>query len=205
MKSFSQRGCMIAWIFFIILLYSCAGEKQSAPEKVPKLDSRVAKIQEAYNSGGLPQAKAKVESMGRHLQQGGLQVKIEVIPGKEDEVIKVIEQAGGIYETSYKQFLQVQLPVNLLEKIAENPDIVKISLPVEATADSVPCESQYVCGQGAEKIGAINWQQNGLDGTGVKVGILDKGFLDWGTAPDLPALDSNHKESKISWPNNNID
>ncbi|MDD5703806.1 MAG: S8 family serine peptidase, partial [Dehalococcoidales bacterium] len=98
-----------------------------------------------------------------------IRVVVESVPGREDEAEEIASQAGEV-ETEYRGLIQVNVPVSELAGLAANESVSFVRLPYQA----VQCD---VTSEGVGLINADEWQVAGVDGSGVKVGIIDGGFF----------------------------
>ena len=135
------------------------------PEKGnPKLDSRLNQLVSANTT-------RKVESFAQEhnieMVDDNVRVIVECLPDQIDEAVRAAADSG-IVETSYRNLLQVVVPVSQLTAVADKPSVRLVRLPSYPVPD--------VVSEGVALIHADDWQTASFNGTGVKVGILDGGF-----------------------------
>ena len=96
------------------------------------------------------------------------QLSEEIINQLKDRV----EQLGGYIGNYAFNNVQVWIPINSIEKLAEWSEIKLIKKPFKPQINSITSE-------GVNIIGANYWHNGGLTGEGVKIGIIDGGFKDY--------------------------
>jgi len=147
------------------------GDLESAPINLPpldlpdkghpKLDSQLNQLVSPTGPGGTLQADS-LEAMGTEVR-----VVIESLPGQTDAATEAANDLG-VVETSYRDLLQVVVPITSLTALADTPSIHLVRLP----RYPVP----HVVSEGMALINADGWQTAGYTGAGVKVAVLDLGF-----------------------------
>ena len=90
--------------------------------------------------------------------------------GDVDAVVTVVDQIGGIVYNAAADVIEASVPADLLPALNYAKGVLRVSQIVPP----VPLE---VISQGVSVHNADDWQVLGLDGSGVKVGILDVGFI----------------------------
>jgi subtilisin family serine protease len=88
-----------------------------------------------------------------------------------NELKKRIEGLGGVIDNYAFNNIKAAVPAGKVSEIAKWPEIKLIKLPTKPRVSSMS--------EGVSVIGADIWQNNGLLGQGVKVGIIDIGFKGW--------------------------
>jgi len=160
------------------------GERQDLPpielpEKGnPKLDSQLNRLVSAQTSR---RAASFAQESNIELVDGNVRVIVESLPDQVDATAKTAS-ALGVVETSYRDLLQVVVPVSQLMALADTASIRLVRLPwYPLAADNVS--------EGVALINADEWQAAGYNGTGVKVAILDSGFTGYSSllGTELPA------------------
>lgn len=144
----------------------------SAPEKQgnPKLESRLNQLVDALSAYGSAGVETVAANMALSIDRGAVRVIAEAMPGRADAVIARAASLGIPVEGTYKDLVQVVVPVSLLPIIADDEAVGFVRLPWE----SVPLGT--VTGEGVALINADDWHAAGFTGEGVKVAVLDKGF-----------------------------
>ncbi|MFC1921121.1 Ig-like domain-containing protein [Chloroflexota bacterium] len=155
-------------------LVSAAGNDEQQPELPPlelpekgnpKLDSQLNRM---VKSAGERRSSGMMQQSSAEQPGETVRVIIECLPGEAETVRNSAGDLGTV-EVSYKDLVQVNIPVSQLESLANNPGISLVRTPMEMHPDTVTSE-------GVELINADDWQTTGYNGTGVKIAIIDMGF-----------------------------
>ncbi len=144
----------------------------------PKLDSQLNQLVSAQTP---KRAASFAQESNIELVDGNVRVIVECLPGQVDAAAKTAG-ALGVVETSYRNLLQVVVPVSQLTALADTPGIRLVRLPW------YPLPA--VVSEGVGLINANEWQTVGYSGAGVQVAILDGGFSGYTTRQsegELPA------------------
>ena len=97
------------------------------PEKGnPKLDSQLNQLIQAE---GLGEAASFAEQGSIELVNGAVRVIIECVPGEIEAATEAATNAGAKLETSYRNLLQVVVPITKLSTLADAESIRFIRLP----------------------------------------------------------------------------
>jgi len=132
----------------------------------PKLDSALyALSRAAFGAPASPLVPQQVP-VG-----GPVQVEVETASGHTEAAQVAIARLGGSVQSSYGPVLQALLPPAALEALAAEPSVLAVRRPLRA-------RPQAIVSEGLSLLGASSWQQAGLRGRGVKVGIIDA-FADY--------------------------
>jgi len=142
------------------------------------LDSQLNQLVSAQTS---KRAASFAQESNIELVDGNVRVIVESLP---NQVAAAVKAAGalGVVETSYRNLIQVVMPVSQLTALADTPGIRLVRLPW------YPLPA--VVSEGVALINADEWQTAGSTGAGVKVAILDIGFSGYTTRQsegELPA------------------
>ncbi len=143
----------------------------------PKLDSQLNQLVSAETP---EKAASFAEETNIDLVDGNVRVIVECLPDQVDAASRAASELGTI-ETSYRNLLQVIVPITQLEALAANPSISLVRLPQYPLLATVS--------EGVALINADEWQTAGYTGAGVKVAILDVGFTGYSSllGTELPA------------------
>ena len=76
---------------------------------------------------------------------------------------------GAAAANEYGNVIESEMPIGAIESLSRNPEVMAI--------DWIPPPAPQVVGQGAVVHNATSWQSSGHSGAGVKVGIIDVGFI----------------------------
>jgi subtilisin family serine protease len=155
----------------------------------PKLDSVLADVAVVAR---VSEARAIAQARSQSLRLSGDRVHIQLVTEASvlQSAVHIVTQAGGeVTGVGYDDTLiQGWLPVNALERVAARDEVHYIRRPVEL----YPLENLYVGNATTQGLAALNgpdWHDAGYTGSGVKIAVIDTGFLGYpgllGT--DLPA------------------
>ena len=114
---------------------------------------------------------------------GAGRVRVVVESGAPADARRVIEAAGGTVERSWRSLVQADLPRSAVPAVSRRASIRAVRAPMRMFADAI----------GGEEVAASlapAWHAKGFTGKGVKVAVLDGGFMglaDRQAAGDLPA------------------
>ncbi len=96
------------------------------PEKGnPKLDSQLNQLVSAESRG---EATSFAEQSGIELVEGNVRVIVECLPDQIDAAVEAVS-ALGVVETTYRNLLQVVVPITSLTTLADAESIRFIRLP----------------------------------------------------------------------------
>jgi len=158
----------------------------------PKLEGVLQELVAAHQAG----ESARVTTIARQRQidltDNKVCVILEADPDRIAEATAAIVSMGAAEETRHQNLLQVRVPLDKLDDLANLPSANYVrmpfharSLPVARTLDfpSVRrAESKplgIVTSEGVAKIGANLWQDAGIRGQGITVAIIDLGFAEY--------------------------
>jgi subtilisin family serine protease len=177
-------------VALILMLTQAEGiQAQEPPPPNPKLDSAlaqfVAQTQRAAND-----VSELAQTQLLKVVDDRIQIQLVIQAAAKAGISQTVTDLGGqVTGLGYNDtVMQGWLPIDQLEAIAANPDVLMVRRPLPA----FPLEALRVGNSTTEGLGVINgtaWHTAGYSGAGVKVGILDLGFVGYegllGT--DLPA------------------
>jgi subtilisin family serine protease len=172
-------------------LSDLAGEvSQDYPELVemlnnPELGSVYKDFYITYQNGGQEAALNLARQRGLLNDNNDVVMTLVLDTAENTEpLITELEAEGVIVESSYQDRLNIVIPMELIlkqvevgkpdliiERISNLEHVIQLRLPDKLVGDAGGNE-----GQGVEVTLANEWQQQGITGKGVKVGILDLGF-----------------------------
>ena len=103
------------------------------------------------------------------------------LSGNVDDVVKFLEDNNGSPRNVDKDYIEAYVPVSLLGRVSEQPGVIRVRKIVPpATTQLVPPQppqpAQQVPGHGPPVHGSSAWNQAGLRGQGIKVGVIDLEF-----------------------------
>ena len=157
----------------------------------PKLDSSLnLLVSEFYERQFFPSGESESAA-----DKQTVRVIVESLSGYEQETAEISKTFGTI-EASYDNLFQLSIPVSSLKELADNHSVYRVKLPYKP-------EEQAVTSEGVAVINAPEWQDEGYDGTGVKIGILDGGFAGYTTLQsggELPPSIQTNWAASLSGP-----
>jgi len=190
-------------LFAVLLLVSCfsaqadeplpnrpdAGGGQSVdigvalpPRKgSPKLESSLARVVEAFQRGDQPAPADGSSFTVAPLADGRVRVIVEAAPGRAEDAAALARSLEATVETSYGDLVQVSAPIGALQALASSDAVRFVRQPYVL--------EPAVVSEGVPIINADDWQAAGLNGSGVKMAVLDLGFQGYTSllGTELPA------------------
>jgi len=152
----------------------------------PALSSVYKDFLIAYEQGGIEAAEELARLRGLLNERNEIRITL-VLDDAEyaAEISEELRSAGITVEGSYRERINVGVPMDLIERLAKEQGtqalfqqltrmehIVRIELAVLKRADRV----SWIEGEGVGIIGADDWHAAGLTGESIRVGVLDLGF-----------------------------
>ena len=153
-----------------------SGDNQAPPipEKAelnyPNLGSHLDEL--VSRGGRRDKPRSKDAASGNSPMHSGESVAVTIyLTGNVDDVISFLEDNGGDPRNVGEDYIEVYVPVTLLGRLSEQPGVAR-------AREIVPPEPDYgpVISQGVQAHGSATWNQAGITGQGIKVGIIDIGF-----------------------------
>ena len=149
--------------------------------KDPRLDSRLATVDDAERTGGQTAALAKARSLGLGTSNDRVRVIIEA--SDVQLAMRSATALGADVERTAGPLVQVLVAPGQLRALAQEPGVRLLRPPLTHREDAVTDEA-------VATTNATSWQAAGIAGQGVKVAIIDGGFADYAAAQatgDLPS------------------
>ncbi len=162
---------------------SSAGPAPPLPPKgaLAKLDTSLQRVLSYYGASGEAVALTAANQLGIKVTGGSVRVIVQANAGEKDKARDYAGGLGATLEQEYQDYLQMLVPVPRLAQLGQDDSVRFVSEAVEGQPAALS--------EGVSLIGANAWQTAGIDGTGVKVAIIDIGFAGYqgklGT--DLPS------------------
>ena len=166
-------------ICLLILLLHGAVAFGAAPieyEKVdhpPKLEGVLARIQKNWVAQKRALAKATARQYGAAVIDGeNITVVLEPRPGRLSESIDfgTLSSLGVRIVAQSRHLVEVSAPIAALERLTHVDGVQFVRLPIKPKLHSVVSE-------GVERIKAPVYSSRGFTGRGIKVGVIDLGFV----------------------------
>jgi hypothetical protein len=139
-----------------------------AGPKEDKLQSSLAGLQRVYEDSGPLAAEDYAAGSGISISDDSATVVLETSETGNDEAEKALSLAGGSVQAVHDGLIQASVPIANIAALASSPSIDYIREPERPAL--------FTVSEGVADIGADTWQGAGIDGTGVKVAVLDPGF-----------------------------
>ena len=166
---------------------SLALSPDSLPEKGrpedAKLDGRLMHL-----SQGDP--ALSVDDTGLRMLDGRVQVRIVHDGASSARAQQLVEALGGEVTGALAVggLLQAWVPPSSLETLARDESIARVGPPADAVSFGALQAGDYTS-EGLAAIGASAWHAAGYDGAGVRVGIIETGFLGYASllGSELPS------------------
>ena len=103
------------------------------------------------------------------------------LSGNMDDVVKFLEENDGSPRNLGKDYIEAYVPVSLLGQVSEHPGVIRVRKIIppattQLTPPQPPQIAQQVAGHGPPVHGSSAWNQAGLRGQGIKVGVIDLPF-----------------------------
>ena len=154
----------------------------------PTLGSVYKEFLVAYETGSVEAARELAAQRGLLNDRDEIRITLlvddaQVVPALVEE----LEGAGITVEGSYKERINVGVPLALIEELAEQQGtnalfeqltqmehIIRMELPAPRRGDAVLAGG--IKGEGVSITGAEEWHEAGYRGQSVRVGVLDLGF-----------------------------
>jgi serine protease inhibitor ecotin len=138
-----------------------------ARERHPKIDSQLLAVDSAASSGLAAGVEAARE---QRLTISGGEVRVVVVAsGSPDSAKAAVSAVGGRVEAAYADLVQAFVPPDAIRELADHPAVRYVRPPARPVLAAVD--------EGVSETNATPWQAEGITGIGVKVGIIDLGFV----------------------------
>lgn len=141
------------------------------PFKVARLDAALAELAAVSRSGGRTAGSRYAAARGLELTPGGVEVLIvarDARPGSLALVRRAVARSSGEVLSSHDDLVSGRVPAGGLVGLAASPGVLSVQVPERGVPDAVS--------EGVPDMAAEAWHVLGLDGSGMKVGIIDAGF-----------------------------
>jgi len=153
--------------------------------KASGMDTALAQLARVAAHEGPAAARRFAASRGLEVRHGKVRVIVvaqDARPGSLALVGRAVRAAGGAVRATYADLAQVILPISGLRALAAAEGVLDVRQPGGYTMDAVTSE-------GVGEMAANVWQTAGFNGKGVKVGIIDGGFMGYKAllGTELPA------------------
>jgi len=177
----------IAFALTVLLSFTFTAASQEKDPGHPKLDNPLNAVAEAFGQSGAAGAQTTAQSQGLTPRSGGrLAVILEpkgTLGASSINVGEVVRRGGQVDAVS-RSFMRVLVPYGSLQTLADHPDIKIARVPTPAVESAMGSNVSESVGL----TGAANVQLSGITGVGVKVAVVDLGFIGLADAINLGEL-----------------
>ena len=181
---------------FVLLYYGSVAFGSPPIEYVkeqhpPKLEGVLARIRKNWTSQKRALAKATARQYGAAKIVGeNITVVLEPRHGRLSESIDfaALSDLGVRITAQSRHLVEVSAPIATLERLSQVQGVQFVRLPIEPSLHTVVSE-------GVERVSARIYSNEGFTGRGIKVGVIDAGFVgvpslqDRGELPNLHPFD----------------
>ena len=147
------------------------------------LESAVAEIALAAGSRGSAAAVREAQRAGLDTSGARVEVVVRMQPGFDSAVRAALASRGATVERAHGSLVKALVPVAELESLGRAPGVGRVEAPQRFHVAAVT-------GEGVAAANADVFHLDGLRGAGVKIGIFDAGFGQYGlrqVAGELPS------------------
>ena len=146
--------------------------------KYPNLGSNLDQLAASALKGKTSAREAAEDAPAR--PEASVAVTI-YLSGNLDDVVKFLEENDGSARNVGEDYIEAHVPVSLLGLVSEQPGVIRLREIVPPTTTQLvppqlPQIAQQVAGHGPPVHGSSAWNQAGLRGQGIKVGVIDLPF-----------------------------
>lgn len=152
-----------------------------SPFKNPKMVSALAELVDIHKRAML--AEAQSFAAMRHITMGDDGDAVQVVLVMSDERQSLSGQTNIEIEARHNNLIEACVSLSELESLADDPAVKYIRLPLRP--------HPAVMSEGAGVINATTMHEMGMDGTGVKVAVIDVGFYGSDTNPEIQNVVEN--------------
>ena len=146
---------------------------RAAALKASGMDTALAQLARLASARGPAAARAFAATRGLDLRRGEVRVIVVARDARAaslELVRRAVRASGGSVRATYRDLTQAYVPPSGLEALARSSGVLDVRQPGGHSADAVVSE-------GVAEMAADVWAAAGFDGRGVKVGIIDGGFM----------------------------
>ena len=146
--------------------------------KYPNLGSNLDQLAASALKGKTSAKEAAEDAPAR--REASVAVTI-YLSGNVDEVVKFLQDNDGSPRNVDEEYIEAHVPVSLLGRVSEQPGVIRVREIIHPpTTQLVPPQppqiALQVAGHGPPVHGSSAWNQDGLRGQGIKVGVIDLPF-----------------------------
>ena len=163
----------------------------------PELDSVYKEFLVAYQQGDQETALELARRRGLLTPTGDIRVTLVLDTEDNAPLVAQLQTAGVSIVSAYRDRVNVAVPVALVKaqfrsdqpgaifaQLTELAHVIAVRLPEQRSPDG-----SAIDGEGVAVIGADAWHQAGFTGSGLRIGILDLGFVGYHDLLDVELPD----------------
>ena len=141
--------------------------------KYPNLGSHLDQLVTGVEEGEMSAGEAAGDAPVHRAESVAVTIYLS---GNMDEVVSFLEDNGGDPRNVGEDYIEAYVPVSLLGQVSEQPGVIRVR-------EIMPPQPGYgdFTSQGVQAHLSEAWNQAGYSGLGIKVGIIDVGFEDFGS------------------------
>ena len=178
-------------------------QAQAIPEKgdlkYPNLGSRLDQLVTGVEQGETTVEDAAGETPVHRKESVAVTIYLS---GNVDEIVSFLEDNGGDPRNVGEDYIEAYVPVPLLGELSTQTGVVRVR-------EIILPEPEYgsFTSQGVQTHLSTAWNQAGITGQGIKVGIIDRGFEGFSglMGTELPATVQARCYTGVGEPTNNLD
>jgi Subtilase family len=140
--------------------------------RLPKLDSRLAASARRAAEAGPDAAIQTAKQNGLQTVGASIRIVVQATSRDPSSARAAVATLGGRIEAEYDNLVQALVSVSAIEPLAARAEVALVRPP----ATPVPT---VVVGEGVSATNATAWHTAGVTGAGIKIGIIDLGFVNY--------------------------
>ncbi len=163
---------VLVLLFYDTVAFGAAPIEYEKVDHPPKLEGVLARIQKSWVAQKRALAKATARQYGAAAIEGeNIIVVLEPRPGMLSESIDfgALSSLGVRIVAQSRHLLEVSAPITALERLTQVDGVQFVRLPIKP--------KPLVVSEGVERIKAQVYSNRGFTGQGIKVGVIDIGFV----------------------------
>src|SRR5690606_11373402 len=88
--------------------------------------------------------------------------------GDHDTFVSEMRASGILVANSIPEVVEAYVSIDQLTELADHPSVISVRALTQS--------QHFSPSAGVDLMGSLNWNANGFDGSGVKIGVIDGGF-----------------------------
>lgn len=175
-----KKSCAVLLVLCLVNGFTVVAQEWEVWPKARDFDHpKIANVlEDVISDYRVPQSLLATDALHRMTAYGlyrqGDRIRVVIEAESESALTKIaaaIERAGGKVEWSYATQIQALVPMGAIAQLADLKEVQFVRPPVHPILDQGSTVSE-----GQRLIGAPTWHKAGVDGRGVKVGLIDPSF-----------------------------